>query len=101
MTLASRKFKVLFGFQFLKGLVFEVKYLDVNEHAPKSEQYQWFFFKENSLESLEFESMEENKRTFKNQSQLLIDKLLFKTTTEEYTLEKCDESTVRKVLNIH
>lgn len=100
MSLSGRTFKVLFGFQFPKGLVFEVKYLDVSESAPKSDQYQWFFFHENSLESLQFKSMEENKRTFQNQSELYLDKLIFKTTKDEFSLEKADEEIVRKVLNL-
>lgn len=66
-SLYKRDYQVKYAFKFLSGnnYIFELKFRDVKEDAPKDERVKWIYLSK-TLTPLEFESMDENSRVFKN-----------------------------------
>ena len=56
--------EVLYRFEFDKGEIFEVKYIDLPKTAPKSKRFKWFIVIENVKTELSFLSMSVNTREF-------------------------------------
>jgi hypothetical protein len=101
-SLQNRQFKILYAFKFLSGnnWVFEVKFLDVAKDADISEKFQWVYMSNKSFSPLEFQSMDENSRTFKNGGELSIKDLVYRTQKgESHLLEKVTDTQMQLVLD--
>jgi hypothetical protein len=80
--------KKLMGFKFSTGKIYELKYLNVPEDAPKSQKFQWFLeFNETEPKKLSFVSWENDVRTFEDKVILDSKNMKLKVQEEEFNIE--------------
>ena len=82
----SRIILYKFKFEEENSLVYEVKFLDVADDAPKSEKYAWILQNDGIEKKLQFLKMDGNKRYFTDGSILDMDELIFAKDNTVYKL---------------
>jgi len=78
--------------------IFEVKYLNLPQDAPKSDKFKWFIYSNKSLRTLEFKAMDSKTRNF--QCGLLLDLEGLKVSQNEIieNIIKCSEEDVNYIM---
>ena len=71
--------------------IFEIKYLNLPQDAPKSDKYKWFYFSNNELTTLQFKARDDQTRNF--QCGLFLDMENMKISKNEMVenIVKCDD----------
>lgn len=80
--------------------IFEIKYLNLPQEAPKSDKYKWFIYSNNYLRLLEFKAMDSKTRNF--QCGLFLDIENLKLSQNETTKDiiKCSEEDKDYIMNL-
>jgi hypothetical protein len=95
--------ELLMGFSFKLGLIFEIKFLNLPDDAPKSKRFKWVLWLTNMNESkiLSFNGMTEQKRYFNDNISLDTETLTINFKSKGYkllSLTDLDKEIINRVM---